>query len=620
MTALLSPPPRQTFFIPGTNEPASGYRLHTYATGTQLPQATYKDRARAATNTNPIILDTNGQACVYLDPEIVYDYWLESPTGSLALDQKGVSAGGVTTRPASVMDPRFAGGAKGDGTTDDTAAFNAAAAASGSVYVPPGTYYLAGTVTFTNKAVHFYGAGRGISILKFGSVDIGIEVDNSLEFSPVDIADMSITTTNTLGGTAIDIVWPETFDGRLNHKGTIFRVQIEGFDNVTNGWNKGIRYTQACFVSILECGIMGRDTGGTADQTQTAKTASQIGIEFVGGVFPVEMKVKQTAINCWDTGFSATGAPEGLDFLNSTWGQCRIGVYVSPTEFSSGIGGGSAKFRPLVRVADCHMSVFQTCVWSDAMVQSIIHDNLFYVADRGNQDALMLAIFEAGGFDIHNNQFYQFASTYQCNGIVVQDSGASGGEVYIRDNVFGSMNTGIWMKSDVSNVRYGGNKFKGTYTTSAILDQGTQNYTGPLSALASLTASTWSLPNGADTAVNFDSETYDYGGFFPGTGGVFTIPAGVHRVRLSAHVTFAGNATGFRTLAIAKNGTTVYPGTAQAGNASPGTASVSLSVRTPILNVIPGDTFTVQAFQNSGAALNVMGSSASWAAIEAIDA
>lgn len=93
MTALLSPIPRQTFTKPGTSEPAAGYKLHTYSTGTQLPAATYKDRARSATNTNPIILDANGQASVYLDPGVVYDYWLESPAGDLALDQKGVSVG-----------------------------------------------------------------------------------------------------------------------------------------------------------------------------------------------------------------------------------------------------------------------------------------------------------------------------------------------------------------------------------------------------------------------------------------------------------------------------------------------------------------------------------------------
>jgi hypothetical protein len=53
------------------------------------------------------------------------------------------ACGGTAGRNlANVRDPTFAGGAKGDGTTDDTEAFTAALASSNQVYVPPGRYVI----------------------------------------------------------------------------------------------------------------------------------------------------------------------------------------------------------------------------------------------------------------------------------------------------------------------------------------------------------------------------------------------------------------------------------------------------------------------------------------------
>lgn len=55
-------------------------------------------------------------------------------------------------------------GAVGDGATDDTAAINAALAATLNVYVPPGIYHLTGALTMqTNQTVH--GGGQRNTIL-----------------------------------------------------------------------------------------------------------------------------------------------------------------------------------------------------------------------------------------------------------------------------------------------------------------------------------------------------------------------------------------------------------------------------------------------------------------------
>lgn len=63
--AVLMPVVRQRFFDADGN-PMVGGRLYTYAAGTTTPQATYSDYSGGSANTNPIILDADGYADVWL--------------------------------------------------------------------------------------------------------------------------------------------------------------------------------------------------------------------------------------------------------------------------------------------------------------------------------------------------------------------------------------------------------------------------------------------------------------------------------------------------------------------------------------------------------------------------
>jgi hypothetical protein len=73
--ASLSPLPKLQFF--GTDGlPLVGGKLYTYAAGTTTPIATYTDHTQDNLNTNPVILDSNGQASVWLTDSITYKYTL----------------------------------------------------------------------------------------------------------------------------------------------------------------------------------------------------------------------------------------------------------------------------------------------------------------------------------------------------------------------------------------------------------------------------------------------------------------------------------------------------------------------------------------------------------------
>jgi len=73
--ASLSPTPKLQFF--GTDGlPLVGGKLYTYAAGTTTPIATYTDNTQATLNTNPVILDSAGQANVWLTDSVTYKYVL----------------------------------------------------------------------------------------------------------------------------------------------------------------------------------------------------------------------------------------------------------------------------------------------------------------------------------------------------------------------------------------------------------------------------------------------------------------------------------------------------------------------------------------------------------------
>jgi hypothetical protein len=71
-------------------------------------------------------------------------------------------------------------GALGDGTTDDTAAINAAIAANLTVYFPEGVYRVIDRIRITNSGQRIYGAGTENTFILSESTVATIEVDNNL--------------------------------------------------------------------------------------------------------------------------------------------------------------------------------------------------------------------------------------------------------------------------------------------------------------------------------------------------------------------------------------------------------------------------------------------------------
>jgi len=184
----LTPTPKQQF-LDANGNPLAGGKVYTYAAGTTTPLVTYTDESGTTPNTNPVILDSRGEAGIWLgvasyklklttatDVEIwTVDNIVSASVQALAdLSESGGSAlvgylpagtGAVATTVQAKLREMVSVkdfGAKGDGVTDDTAAMTAAHATGKVVFYPKGDYKFS-TISFSGGGL--IGEGQSTSLL-----------------------------------------------------------------------------------------------------------------------------------------------------------------------------------------------------------------------------------------------------------------------------------------------------------------------------------------------------------------------------------------------------------------------------------------------------------------------
>jgi hypothetical protein len=110
MTAALTPVPKIQFFA-DDGTPLVGGKLYSYVAGTTTPLATYTTYAGTVANTNPVILDSRGEANVWLTKGVLYKLALYDSDNALIWTVDNISSinDGIFSGPVSGTTGTFSG-------------------------------------------------------------------------------------------------------------------------------------------------------------------------------------------------------------------------------------------------------------------------------------------------------------------------------------------------------------------------------------------------------------------------------------------------------------------------------------------------------------------------------
>lgn len=255
MSTILSPAPKLQFFTEG-GIPLAGGKLYSYAAGTTTPLATYTTSTGTQNNTNPIILDSRGEAAVWLgaasyklkltdstDVEIwtvdnittqdamnaltAFEASLASTQGSSLVGYVPASGPPGRTVQAKLRDVVSVKdfGAVGDGTTDDTNALRAAIAYCESaeqyggraLYIPGGRYLITGALTLSKEFITIFGDGAWESQIYAVGLSTGALVTASMRYLRPFLHDFGIVNTGTGKGIDFSNVSVQVYLGELKN-------------------------------------------------------------------------------------------------------------------------------------------------------------------------------------------------------------------------------------------------------------------------------------------------------------------------------------------------------------------------------------------------------------------
>lgn len=365
-------------------------------------------------------------------------------------------------------------GAKGDGTTDDTTAFQKALDAAvslftgGCVYFPAGRYRLNSLVYSDSiplpKSITIMGDGQGVSVLSGYSVSgvfrIGFSSKTEGAQCSLLLADFSIAieTVGNSGTSAIELNWAasgsNTFQS-LEVRGITINPQSAYYGSgyyptqlkINNAWN----------VKVTNCNFRG---------TNSVTATNGIELATSGGSESNPTRIVNCDFYSLYKCIYISGNLEGTIIDNCT----LIGEY--------GLWAEPSSTQEHICVSNTHGSCSQRAVYIRKMKRVYVHDCLFF-GDNGTSSFIGIDINDDSHFSfLHNN----WIRTNNGNGMVLQ---GTAGHIITNNTLVGCA-TGIWLQDTTAQCIASGNKtfandnggtggYPGSPGGTVVYDQGTGN-------------------------------------------------------------------------------------------------------------------------------------------------
>ncbi len=367
-------------------------------------------------------------------------------------------------------------GATGDGTTDDTAACQAAltAAANRALFFPPGRYRITSTLTLANVSVHIFGAGINRTELRFSGAVNGIGITSNHSKHHHVIHDLTISTTAT-GNTALTL----DYSGQIIDVGggqyhTMDRIQprflvrdvmicgagiVDSGNATLNGWANGILSIGALYGTVRGCTLIGKSA------SLYAGPSGSTGLLFVGnpaiGAFWNGRPCVFTVLGCtatyWERGLYAVNS-EGIFLRNSRIAACRVAANVLSQTAN----------HPHFACSSNYLEGSERGVLIDGQFENIICRNHIYTNAGAGGSVGIETTTGAISTIVRRNVFRGLGSGPY--GVVMHgDFGV------IEDNTFmGPMVYGIWLAPESAGWRGSNNVYTGSFTAT-VTNNGTNN-------------------------------------------------------------------------------------------------------------------------------------------------
>lgn len=407
-------------------------------------------------------------------------------------------------------------GAKGDGSTNDTAAFraafNAVQATAMAIYIPGGTYRLEGIVSCSG-AVAVYGAGVGITQLYWtaSASSEGFHCEGRNNFDHHLFRDMSLITGKTsAAGTAITLNYRAqvTVSGssagqdrfifdRSSPRFTVDTVFFTGVSGgqFTSGWGTGIDAIAAIKGNVSNCSFTGWIQGSVAGNGSSYPGSSYgVRIRGAGNTYenghPVEFLVNDCSFYHYTNGISFEQIEGGfVDNVN------MVGVGFGALYFGPA-SGVVANPSPQFNVQNSHFNCFNVGVWGRDSAENLITGNTFYSPPDTLTNTIGVYIqglnVTADDSNISGNTFAMVVQNPI--GVIVEKAE----RVVVDNNRFEFITTGISLDANTRNCIIGDlNTFQAGAFTAKYINAGVNNIVAVETSLAIAGHAGWN--NGLQT-------------------------------------------------------------------------------------------------------------------------
>lgn len=371
------------------------------ANGVTIEIRNFSDNSMAAifanytgtiSKTNPVVSDTNGYYWFYAEDGRYRLIFSDGrPEIEIILRETAISESSRKT----VKD--F--GAKGDGLTDDTAAFQAAFALSNQapVIAPAGSYIITSNLTASNRLV-IIGDGSTLTTITFKNGSrIAYSPGTQEEYgthAQLGVYGITFLTETTNSETCIQASWSAGVGG------TSSTVAIKDCNfsgtTPTKGWLYALDFENARNTYFENIRIIG-------DRNNTPVQATG-GIRLRGALSGTEHFLHGIRIFFVNNALVVNQTVEGVYLTSCSFLRVNTGVL--------GDSQATGAMEPLISISGCHFNVYGFGVYLKNYVQSIVKGCLVY----NQPDGTSFGLATATGIYIENN------STFISSDVIVSDN------------------------------------------------------------------------------------------------------------------------------------------------------------------------------------------------------